>query len=219
MKRCHILLFVIALACDRGEQHAMRAPITPPPSRPRQAAQTSVSAAFAVTAADGHSLLEITQQGSDVIVSFVADGTRQSLRGQVRDNGKRKYSGSDGAVVIEVKSSDDGFKIRTAAGKLLWKIEKTPEKVKISDNEENRNPYELKVEDERIKVYAPAEHFLGEVKFHGDKQRIEVKDAGNHEVCRGAAMNVELFYGVALLDRVPPRERAVIMAELAVPLR
>ena len=48
---------------------------------------------------------------------------------------------------------------------------------------------------------------------------MEVKDAEDHEVYRAAGVRVEPFYGVALLDRIPPRERAIIMAELAVPLR
>ena len=151
-------------------------------------------------------------------MSFNDNGSQQSLRGHVRENGKRKYAGSDGKVVVEVKPSEEGFKVRTADGKLLWKIKKSEDKIKISDNEENRNPYELKTKEDKIKVYAPVDRLLGEVKYYGDKQRVEVKDAEGHEVYRANAVKVEPSFGVALLDRIPARERAIIMAELAAPL-
>lgn len=214
MKKCIFLLLVLILACGRGKS-----------ARPRAVAQTSAAAAgsaapqIAISTVNGQAVVEITPQGNDVVVAFVDNGSRQSLRGHVRENGKRKYSGSDGAVVIEVKPSDGGFKVRTADGKLLWKIKKSEDKIKISDNEENRNPYELKIKEDKVKVYAPVDRLLGEVKFYGDKRRVEVKDAADREVYRAAGLRVEPFYGVALFDRIPARERAIIMAELAVPLR
>src|SRR6266849_3436943 len=116
------------------------------------------------------------------------------------------------------QAADAVVECRTADGKLLWKIKKSEDKVKISDNEENRNPYELKFKEDKIKVYAPVDRLLGEVKYYGDNQRVEVKDAEGHEVYRARAVKVEPSFGVALLDRIPARERAIIMAELAAPL-
>nr|WP_321226158.1 hypothetical protein [uncultured Psychroserpens sp.] len=56
---------------------------------------------------------------------------------------KKYYDGS--TVVYEVKYKPDGFKLRTASSQLLWKIKLYDDKVKISDNEENLNPYEIKM--------------------------------------------------------------------------
>jgi len=60
---------------------------------------------------------------------------------------KKKYYNSSNDVVYEVKYKPDGFKLRTASSQLLWKIKLYDDKVKISDNEENLNPYEIKIGD------------------------------------------------------------------------
>jgi hypothetical protein len=171
-----------------------------------------------VTTPAGEAVVEVAQQGTDVTVTYTADGARQVLRG-VRGSGKRKYSAADGALVLEVKQTDGGFKLHTPSGRLLWKIKRSVDKIKISDNEENRNPAQLKVHEEHVKVYDPAEHLLGEVRFHRDRQAVEVQDAGGRLLYRAAAGRPEAWHGVPLIERIPPRERAVIIAELAAPLR
>ena len=215
MKKSIFIALVLTLACYRDKRPMQSSSAAPPPARSSAAAGAP---SITLTSTDGKPVVEITPSGSDVIVSFNDNGSQQSLRGHVRENGKRKYAGSDGKVVVEVKPSEEGFKVRTADGKLLWKIKKSEDKVKISDNEENRNPYELKNKEGKIKVYAPADRLLGEVKYYGDKQRVEVKDAAGHELFRANALQVQPSLGVALLDRIPARERAIIMAELAAPL-
>jgi hypothetical protein len=211
------LVFLIA-ACGQRSEHrqARAAAATPPPP-----AQSAPASPIAITTPAGEAVVEIAQQGSDLAVTFTDGGTRQVIHGRVSDKGKRKYSAGNGGVVLEVKPAEDGggFKVRTADGKLLWKIKRSEDKVKISDNEENRNPFELKIKEEKVKVYAPPEQLLGEVKFYSDMQRVEVKDAAGRELFRASGSRAEPFYGVPLLEKIPARERAVIIAELAAPLR
>ena len=151
-----------------------------------------------VTTLGGKRVVEVTPSGSDLTVTF--DGG--VLHGKFKGD-KRKYES------LEAKLGDDGFKVRTLDGKLLWKVKVTPEKIKVSNNEENKDPFELKVKDAKVKVYAPGERLLGEVRVRGD--HVEIGDK-----FRAAGTRADAFYGVALLDGVPPRERAVILAELAV---
>ena len=58
---------------------------------------------------------------------------------------KKKYYDANDNVVYEIKYKPDGFKLRTASSKLLWKIKLYDDKIKISDNEENLDPYEIKI--------------------------------------------------------------------------
>jgi len=58
---------------------------------------------------------------------------------------KRKYFDSNNNVVYEVKSKPDGFKLRTPSSDLLWKIKFYESKIKLSDNEDNENAYEIKI--------------------------------------------------------------------------
>ncbi len=195
-------LALLLVACGQPAEENVEQTLPSAPSPQTQTeAQTGVSALrapIAVTTNDGQRVLEVATSGSDVTVTY--DGG--VLHGR-RKGEKRKYES------VEVKYGDEGgFKVRTLDGELLWKVKITPEKIKVSDNEENANPFELKIKEAKVKVYAPGEKLLGEVRVRGD--HVEVGDK-----FRAAGTNAAAFYGVALLDGVPARERAVIFAELA----
>jgi hypothetical protein len=206
-----IAICVIALllsAC--GEK------LEPPPPAP--ATQTVHSAASAPAPAPMSSgSIAIRQVGGQglVTVSAAADGPAEitvangpTIRGAMRDSGKRKYSVGNADVSYEVKPGDDGFKLRTADGKLRWKVKIAPDKVKISDNEENQNPFELKTrEGDRVKVVGPGERELGNVRGG------EVENAAGRTLWR-AEGGAKAAYGVLLLDGIPEPERYILLAEL-----
>ena len=169
-----------------------------PAEEPAAPASSPTTAPIAVTTSDGQPVIEVISTGSDVTVTYEGGVLHGRHTGE-----KRKYES------VEVKYGEEGgFKVRTLDGKLLWKVKVTPEKIKVSDNEENANPFELKIKEQKVKVYAPGERLLGEVRVRGD--HVEIGDR-----LRAAGTNAAAFYGVALLDAVPARERAVIFAELA----
>jgi hypothetical protein len=58
---------------------------------------------------------------------------------------KKKYYDANGNVIFEVKYKLNGFKLRTAGSQLLWKVKLDTDKIKISANEDNLNPYEIKL--------------------------------------------------------------------------
>lgn len=192
MSKSFVLVLLIA-ACSRPAE----TPAAPPPPKP--VAQKSAPAALIVlTTPGGERVIEVTPQGNDLTVTYAGGVMHGRFKGE-----KRKYE------ELEVKFGDEGgFKVRTLGGKLLWKVKVTPEKIKVSDNEENKNPYELKIKDAKVKVYAPGERLLGDVRVRGDHVDVGGK-------FRAAGTSPDAFYGVELLDGIPPRERAVIFAELA----
>ena len=70
----------------------------------------------------------------------------------------------------EIKSNDNGFKLRTSDGTLLWKVRISEDKIKVSNNEENANAFELKArEGNRTKVFAPGDQELGDLLRRWDK--------------------------------------------------
>lgn len=133
--------------------------------------------------------------------------------GELRDSGKRKYSLDGGPVAYEVKPGEDGgFKLRKADGSLLWKVKITPEKIKISDNEQNEHPFELKVKDaNRVKVVGPGEEELGNVRYANG--RIEVENATGHKILTTEAPAFSGSFGVLLLPIVGA-ERQILMTEI-----
>ena len=168
------------------------------------------TAAEASSAAPAGGPPAITFDGDAVDIAYGG----QRLRGETRDSGKRKYTVDGGAVSYEIKPNEEGgFKLRTAGGKLLWKVKVTADKVKISNNEENENPFELKVRDgNRVKVVAPGDKELGNVRFDGAK--VDVEDAAGQTRFTIASAKPAGAYGVLLLDAIPQQERVILIAEL-----
>jgi len=191
-------LALLLVACGQPAEDVEQTRPSAPAAQTQTVEQTGVSALHSVTTNDGQRVIEVATNGTDVTVTYEGGVLHGRRKGE-----KRKYES------VEVKYGDDGgFKVRTLEGKLLWKVKVTPEKIKVSDNEENANPFELKVKEQKVKVYAPGEKLLGEVRVRGDHVEIGEK-------FRAAGTNAAAFYGVALLEGVPARERAVIFAELA----
>ena len=94
---------------------------------------------------DEKDVLEVKIDGGNIKLEYGGKVVRSELKGD-----KRKYFYEAGNQIAEVKTKDaDGFKVRTADGKLLWKIKIAADKIKISDNEENQNPFEIKVQRRR----------------------------------------------------------------------
>lgn len=168
------------------------------------------SSSITVRANDAAEVLTIANAGDTIDIAAGA----QKLRGETRDSGKRKYSVDGGPVSYEIKPNEEGgFKLRTADGRLLWKVKVSAEKIKISNNEENKDPFELKVrEGNRVKVVAPGEKELGNVRFDGAK--IEVENAAGQTQFEVASTTPSGAYGVLLLDAIPQQERAILVAEI-----
>lgn len=125
---------------------------------------------------------------------------------------KRKYATQSGNIVAEVKFKSEAFKLRTADGKLLWKVKLYDDKVKISDNEENKNPYQIKLSSSEKAKLKHNDQELGTIRFRPDKQHIEINSAGVSLVV--AAEKLSLAYGVFLIDELSEAEKFVIAAEL-----
>jgi len=128
---------------------------------------------------------------------------------------KRKYRrASGGPQLCEVKPGEAGFKLRTSDGKLLWKVKLDTDKIKISDNEENKNPWSLKTKyEDKVKVVDAAEKEVAEVRFHPDKTKVKGADGAELWECASPRRRSAAF-GILVLDRIPEEHRAILMAEI-----
>jgi hypothetical protein len=208
-------LILLLVSCgERAEPEQAQSAATSPSTSTTTA---PAPAPFIVLNADGAEVLSVFETSDQIVqISITEAGQKRELRGEPRDNGKRKYSMGGGAVMYEVKpdNDSDGFKLRTADGKLRWKVKVTPEKTKISDNEQNDHPFELKArEGDRVKVFAPVDREVGNVRFDRAASKTEVEDAAGKTMFRIDKTTKSGAYGVLLLD-IPPTERAILLAEI-----
>jgi len=212
-------LILLLVSCgERAEPEQAQSAATPSSAATSAPASPAAAPApFIVRDADGAEVLSVFETNEQVVqISFTEAGQKRELRGEPRESGKRKYSIGGGAVTYEVKpdSDSDGFKLRTADGKLRWKVKVTPEKIKISDNEQNDRPFELKARDgDRVKVVAPVDREIGNVRFDRAASKTEVEDAAGKTLFRVDKTTRTGAYGVLLLD-IPQTERAILLAEI-----
>ncbi|MCI0489061.1 MAG: hypothetical protein L0229_20915 [Blastocatellia bacterium] len=178
------------------------------------AAGATSSGKIKIKTPDDRTLVEFKSDGENLSIEFSSDGQVKSLRGELKESGKRKYALEGGGQVAEVKADEKAFKVRTADGRLLWKVKLAEDKIKISDNEEGLNPFVLDIKsDDRIKVLRDAEE-IGKVNFYRDRAKVKVKDARDAELFDSNTDRYSAMYGVLLMDRIPETERYIIMAEI-----
>lgn len=150
---------------------------------------------------------KIVLNGSNI--KFFVNGTeyQAKLKGE-----KRKYAVSSGDIVAEVKFKEDAFKVRTPSGDLLWKIKLYDDKVKISDNEENQNPYEIKSGDAEKAKVKKDDNEIGKIKLKLEDKLIEITSDSKSYTVDGK--KISLAYGVLLIDEIPDNLKYIIMSEL-----
>jgi hypothetical protein len=202
------LLVLLFASCDSED------PGPPQPSQPSPAASAVTATVAPPQAGTGVSRLDkVTVREGDVVIAFTEDGAAREMFGELRDNGKRKYTFGDGQFVYEVKAGDDGFKLRNPDGTLRWKVKLYADKIKISDNEKNERPFQLKNREAgRFKIVGPGEEELGNVRFAAGK--IEVEGADGRAVLTQPSAKPSAAYGVMLLETIPLRDRCILVAEL-----
>jgi hypothetical protein len=140
---------------------------------------------------------------------FVVNGIeyQSKLKGD-----KRKYAVKSGDIIAEVKYKDDAFKVRKPDGTLLWKIKLYDDKVKISDNEENLNPYEIKKSDSDKAKLKKNDDTLGEIKLRPSDRQIEFSLGSKSYYVE--ADKLSLAYGALLIEEIPEHIRYIIAVEL-----
>ena len=189
---------MLALSGCRGESDEVEftaAPASQPEARPTQ-------------------LNGISEEKSNISIVFVEGGKERELYGEPRDNGKRKYTLDDGPVLFEIKPGDDqGFKLRNPDGSLRWKVKVYPDKIKISDNEQNERPHLLRRHGmTRASVVTADGREPGEVRMGAQTSDVVTTDGRVIFSRRGPSPSAGM--GVLLIDSIPARERYILAAEL-----
>jgi len=213
---CFLLVpFMLLLtACDsRPQSESAMTPREPSKSEQTAPAENVWTSKVKISTPDDQRLMEIKWNAEKIKVEVGVEGNPTALKGELRDNGKRKYSIEGGAPIAEVKGDSSGFKLRTGEGTLLWKVKFSGDKIKISNNEENRNPYEIHIKGDDVRVEENGVD-LGEVKFYPDRNRVKVKRAPDFEIAQSNTPVRSVAFALLLMERISPPEQAVIIAEL-----
>lgn len=163
--------------------------------------------------------LVVKDHGDHETIEVNLDGNAFVMKARSNKPGSRKYkevAGSEEKLLIaEVKTKGSTFKLVDENDKLLWKVKVSGGKVKISDNEENKNPFVLKKDEDKVKVKDKAEKEIARVKYYPDNGKLKLKDAIGTELYISKEYNkLSGAIGVMALKDIPAKLRAVIASEL-----
>lgn len=154
---------------------------------------------------DGTLVGKIIIDGVDMSFEYAGNIFSCKIKGE-----KHKYI-NNGEEVVIVKHSEAGkFKLKTPDGTLLWKVKIKADKLKISDNEEGENAYEIKLSNaEKAKVKRNDQE-LGHIKLKDGKLKIE---AGK-KIYTINGNRISLAYGALAAGDISERDQYIIMTEL-----
>jgi hypothetical protein len=127
-----------------AQPQASSAPLTSATASSSSPSSSSSSASSSTATAGGSLPVDVKNSGGTIDIDYVENSQHHRLHGVIKSHGKRKYALDNGAEVLEVKPGEGEFKVRRPDGSLLWKIKMDPNKIKVSDNEQNLNPIELR---------------------------------------------------------------------------
>lgn len=164
---------------------------------------THEPAKFSVHNAQREQLAAIT-----VGESFIVDTPDLSLTGIYKKD-KRKYYDAGNTMQYAVKFSEDGFKLRDHREELLWKVKLYDDKIKLANNEEMYNAYEIKVREEGKIKLERNEVLVTELRMNEEAEWFQVNDT---YTTQGAGLS--LAPAILLITELKDMEKFILMAEL-----
>lgn len=123
---------------------------------------------------------------------------------------RTRYENEAGMLLYEVKQDSDGdFKLRDENGNLLWKVKRKPEKFKISNNEEGKEPLEVKLKDSTTLKLEKNDADIGKVVLKDGKVVLANSDEKNF-----ISTNILfLAYGILFLPEITDIQKLILIAE------
>jgi hypothetical protein len=217
-----LVIGFVMLGCGSGASKTLEKNAQAEPAQqPEQAIQAEKgSQIVAFKAADGKTVLTFKQYADHDKIELTDAGKERVIKGRSNKSGSYKYKeaaadGSEKTLIAEVKRKSDSFKLFDESDNLLWKVKIKEDKIKISDNEENQNAFEIvKSSADRCKVRNRSAIELGDVKYYPDNGKLKVKTAENEEVIITKDSKNAAAPGVVLFSEIPIELRAIIINEL-----
>ncbi|MEL6535121.1 MAG: hypothetical protein AAFQ98_06900 [Bacteroidota bacterium] len=205
LQTCSVLSLLLLAQCGGGEKSTPAQNQSQPPAQQEVATITPGENFFSVRSASG--TYEVFVEGSDLAL----EGPNMSWLGEDKGE-KRKFYDPSGDVTMEVKFSDeDKFKLRNSDGTLRWKVKVYEDKVKVADNEEMDNPYEIRLyEGGRIKLKRNEEELA---EWRVSNQAVSEL---TREGLTVSGLNQGFARGAFLIEELTMEEQLVLAAELFV---
>lgn len=125
---------------------------------------------------------------------------------------KRKFYTDAGEIFAEIKFKDDGFKLRDPQGRMLWKVKLYDEKIKISDNEEMNDPFEVKKRGDALAKIYRHDKEIGRIEWNAEVGATIVSNGERSYRLRGP--NYSYSTALFLIEDIQPEHKLMILTQL-----
>ncbi len=136
-----------------------------------------------------------------------------------------------GAHMLEIEASQEGWRIRfgdeefrvktkgnksklyNPDGSLALVLKIKPNKIKISQSEDDPAPWSLKKKPDSFQYKVKkGDVKIGKIKFYPDKSKIKVKNSDKIEICSQKASRLTVATAVCLMDELTDKEKLLVFA-------
>lgn len=201
---------VIIASCSSpqsNEHHEQTPAIEYISSKELKTSETAKQTSFTINKKNGEFYANVGFSGDAATISHNGIVIQTDVSGS-----KKAYKTESGNVLAKIKDNGSTFKLKDKNGNLKWKIKIYEDKIKISDNEENKNPYVIKTKStEKAKVYKNDQE-IGFVKFKKEKGNSIVESNNKTFIVTSNSLNAPLL--TMLCPQIPEKDQLIIMAEL-----
>jgi hypothetical protein len=196
VKRLLLVLLFLLAGCGGGG--------TPPVSVPPMPATTpmAVPVFLRVTTGSGGSLLAVVQRNGTTRISSALGGRKVTIT----ENGGR-YT-RKGRTLAVAKTYGDGVKLKSAAGRTLWRARISSGRVQVRRGEANLRYEFERAGDDRVKVKRGSTE-IGDVRTIEQGSRLDLADGATLGLSSSPPGN---GLAVLLCREIPPDLRAVLAA-------
>jgi len=157
---------------------------------------------FSVSNTKNNEVTQVTLSGNVVVTNSL-----ETLTGILKKE-KRKYYSAANEMKYAVKFSDDGFKLRDHNEQLLWKVKWYDDKIKIADNEEMTDAYEIKLRDEGKLKLERNEKLITDLRLNAADEWLTI---ASYQV---QGVGISLAPGLLLINDLTDTEKIILMAEV-----
>ena len=219
---------IFVIGCGSEQKPAQQQPVAGPAENVAPAASVaatgtdtdSYQSKIKFKAGDGSDALVIKRYQDHDKLEINFEGSKAMIKARPNTANHWKYKeSSDGSdekeQVAEIKHKDDSFKLVDTDEKLLWKVRMNDGKIKVSDNEDGNNSWEIKNKSaDKAEIRDASSAEIGNVRFYADNGKLKVKDAAGSEILVSKDLKFSAAPGVIMFKHIPLKHRIVIISEL-----
>jgi hypothetical protein len=133
-----------------------------------------------------------------------------SLTRVVKDD-KSKYRNENNRNLYEIKYSDDGFKLRDPNGQLLWKLKYKESRLKIAENEEMTQAYEIRQNGQEVEI-KKEEKVLQSIDLGSASVPVLIKTNRESLMVSGPTKNYS--FAILAIEEIPADQQLILISEV-----